>query len=134
MNERSWDERYRSRSTLWSGNPNAHLVSEASGLAPGAALDVGSGEGADAIWLAERGWRVTAVDFSSVALERGAARAVEVGADVAQRIDWLHEDLTDWVPQRRPTTWSLPSSCTCREIRANRSSVGLPPQWHPVAP
>lgn len=98
MNERSWDERYRSRTTLWSANPNAHLLREASGLAPGAALDVGSGEGADAIWLAERGWRVTAVDFSSVALERGAARAVEVGADVAQRIDWLREDLTDWVP------------------------------------
>lgn len=98
MNEQFWDERYRSREALWSGNPNAHLVSEASVLAPGAALDVGSGEGADAIWLAERGWRVTAVDFSTVALERGAARAVEVGAQVARRIDWLREDLTHWAP------------------------------------
>jgi SAM-dependent methyltransferase len=93
-----WDERYRSRSALWSGNPNPHLVSEASGLTPGTALDAGSGEGADAIWLAERGWHVTAVDFSSVALERGAAQAAERGADASWRIDWLQENLTEWIP------------------------------------
>lgn len=98
MNEAFWDEMYRARSTVWSGNPNAHLVSEASGLAPAAALDVGCGEGADAIWLAERGWRVTAVDISTVALERGAALANKIGADVARRIDWLHVDVTEWVP------------------------------------
>ncbi|GAC1410748.1 MAG: class I SAM-dependent methyltransferase [Candidatus Velthaea sp.] len=98
MNQDSWNERYRSRTVVWSGDPNAHLVSEASGLVPGAALDVGSGEGADAVWLAERGWRVTAVDFSTIALERGAARAVEVGDDVARRIDWLHRDVTEWAP------------------------------------
>ena len=68
------------------------------GPRPGAALDVGCGEGADAIWLAERGWQVTAVDLSSVALERGAAQASEVGTEVARRITWLHADLTEWVP------------------------------------
>ena len=94
----SWDERYRSQGQLWSGSPNVHLVSEASGLTPGTALDAGCGEGADAIWLAEHGWQVTAVDFSAVALERGAARALEVGAEVAGRITWQHGDLTDWVP------------------------------------
>ncbi len=98
MNEAFWDERYRSSGTLWSGRPNPHLVSEASELAPGTALDVGCGEGADAIWLAERGWQVTAVDFSSVALARGAARASELGGDVAARITWVHADLTEWVP------------------------------------
>ncbi len=98
FNEEFWDERYRSRGKLWSGNPNAHLVSEASGLTPARALDAGCGEGADAIWLAERGWRVTAVDLSGVALQRGAARAAQLGADVARRIDWLHEDLTTWSP------------------------------------
>jgi SAM-dependent methyltransferase len=98
MDEAFWDERYRSNGALWSGNPNSHLVTEAADLAPGTALDVGCGEGADAIWLAERGWRVTAVDLSTVALERGAARALEVGADVARRITWLHADLADWVP------------------------------------
>ena len=93
-----WEERYRSRGALWSGNPNPHLVSEASDLTPGTALDAGCGEGADAIWLAERGWQVTAVDFSAVALERGAAQAAQRGAEVSRRIAWLHEDLTEWVP------------------------------------
>ncbi|MBA3424562.1 MAG: class I SAM-dependent methyltransferase [Chloroflexi bacterium] len=91
-----WDERYRSRSQLWSGEPNPHLVSQASEVSSGTALDVGSGEGADAIWLAEQGWQVTAVDVSTVALRRGASRAAEVGADMARRIDWLHEDLLTW--------------------------------------
>ena len=98
MDEAFWDERYRSSSALWSGQPNPQLVTEAADLVPGAALDVGCGEGADAIWLAERGWQVTAVDFSSVALERGAIRAYQVGTEVARRITWLHADLTEWVP------------------------------------
>jgi len=103
-----WDERYRSKSELWSGEPNAHLVSQASELSPGTALDVGSGEGADAIWLAERGWQVTAVDVSTVALSRGATRASEVGADVARRIDWLHEDVLTWSPD--PMSFDLVSA------------------------
>ncbi|MDQ3588505.1 MAG: methyltransferase domain-containing protein [Actinomycetota bacterium] len=98
MDEAFWDQRYRSSSAVWSGDPNPHLVTEGADLSPGAALDVGCGEGADAIWLAEHGWRVTAVDLSTVALERAAARALEVGGDVAQRIDWVHADLVDWVP------------------------------------
>jgi SAM-dependent methyltransferase len=93
-----WDDRYRSQPALWSGRPNLHLIAEADQLAPGTALDVGCGEGADAIWLAERGWQVTAVDISPVALERAALHASEVGAEVADRIHWLHRDLTDWEP------------------------------------
>ncbi|MDQ2858765.1 MAG: methyltransferase domain-containing protein [Candidatus Eremiobacteraeota bacterium] len=91
-----WDERYRSRSAVWSGEPNGQLVREVSELAPGTALDAGCGEGADAIWLAERGWRVVAVDISAVALAR--ARAVAIDADVARRIEWLRADLATWVP------------------------------------
>lgn len=98
MDEGWWNDRYRSSPALWSGQPNPNLVVEAAGLVPGRAMDVGSGEGADAIWLAERGWRVTAVDISTVALERGAARALEVGADVAGRITWQQEDITQWIP------------------------------------
>jgi SAM-dependent methyltransferase len=98
FSQESWDERYRSRSALWSRNPNAQLVAEAGDLTPGTALDVGAGEGADAIWLATRGWRVTAVDLSPVALERGAAHASELGADIAGRIEWLHRDVTSWDP------------------------------------
>ncbi|GAC1444669.1 MAG: class I SAM-dependent methyltransferase [Chloroflexota bacterium] len=96
--EAFWDARYSSSDALWSGNPNPHLLGETSALSPGSALDVGCGEGADAIWLAEHGWRVTAVDISTVALKRGADRAMEVGAQVAERITWLHADLTDWTP------------------------------------
>jgi SAM-dependent methyltransferase len=98
MDEAFWDERYGSIDKLWSGNPNPQLVSEVSDLSPGTALDAGCGEGADAIWLAEHGWRVTAVDFSRVALERGSARALQVGAEVAERITWIHADLTTWIP------------------------------------
>ena len=96
--EAFWDQRYQSSSTLWSGQANPQLVTEAPDLPPGSALDVGCGEGADAIWLAQRGWRVTAVDVSTVALERGAAHALDVSDEVAQRITWLHADLNEWVP------------------------------------
>ncbi|ROT34073.1 FAD-dependent oxidoreductase [Micromonospora sp. HM5-17] len=95
LDEAAWEERYRSQPAVWSGNPNPQLVAEAAGLTPGRALDVGSGEGADAIWLAERGWRVTAVDVSATALARGAAHAEEVGAEVASRIEWLRADLRE---------------------------------------
>ncbi|MFI6429539.1 class I SAM-dependent methyltransferase [Rhodococcus oryzae] len=94
FDERAWEERYRSRSGIWSGSPNPHLVAEAAELPPGTALEVGAGEGADAHWLAERGWRVTAVDFSTTALQRAAARAEALGADVAHRLNWVHADLT----------------------------------------
>ena len=98
FDEASWDERYSSHDALWSGSPNVHLVSETDGLTPGSALDVGCGEGADAIWLAERGWHVTAIDLSGVALRRGAARAEQMGANVVERIEWVHADLITWDP------------------------------------
>jgi SAM-dependent methyltransferase len=96
VDRESYDELYRSTPAVWSGRPNRQLVGEAADLPPGTALDAGSGEGGDALWLAERGWRVTAVDFSAVALERGAARARERG--VEDRIEWRHEDLDVWTP------------------------------------
>lgn len=93
MDETFWDDRYRSAPALWSGRPNATLVAEAASWEPGTAIDVGAGEGADAIWLAERGWTVTAQELSSVALERGRAHASDLGAEIAERITWLHGDL-----------------------------------------
>jgi len=98
FDEAFWNERYRSAAALWSGNPNRYLVSEASGLRPGAALDVGCGEGADALWLAGRGWQVTGVDLSTVALERAARHAAQAGAEIGARIDWVHADLSSWDP------------------------------------
>jgi thioredoxin reductase/SAM-dependent methyltransferase len=68
-NQTDWDERY-SGEPLWSGNPNGTLVHEVSGLAPGTALDVGAGEGGDAIWLAQQGWQVTASDISQRVVEQ----------------------------------------------------------------
>ena len=89
-----WDERYRSADRLWSGQPNPQLVAQATDLAPGEALDVGCGEGADAIWLASRGWTVTAVDVSAVALDRAAAHAAAEGVSIR----WQREDLLSWGP------------------------------------
>jgi SAM-dependent methyltransferase len=96
-----WDARYSSAHSLWSGNPNRQLVTEAAGLAPGTALDAGAGEGADAIWLAERSWQVTAVDVSGVALGRAAEHAAKAGDEVAARIRWQRADLREWIPPER---------------------------------
>lgn len=93
--EAFWNERYASQAKLWSGNPNPHLVTEAAGLVPGSALDVGCGEGADAIWLAEQGWQVTAVDISTVALDRAREHAGP------RQITWRQEDLLTWAPTER---------------------------------
>ncbi len=93
-----WDTRYASADAIWSGNPNEQLVAQVADLAPGTALEVGAGEGADAIWLAERGWRVTAVDISPVALERAARRAAEAGESTADKITWQQADILAWTP------------------------------------
>jgi SAM-dependent methyltransferase len=93
-----WDARYASREQVWSGEPNRQLVAEAASLPPARALDIGCGEGADALWLADRGWRVTAVDISPVALARATARAAEHGDEVASRIAWEHADVRTWSP------------------------------------
>lgn len=79
--------------------PNAHLITEAAELPPGHALDAGCGHGADTLWLAARGWRVTAVDFSPAALAHGSAMAAAAGADIAERIEWIEGDLATWTPQ-----------------------------------
>lgn len=94
MDAQSWDEMYRDRDQVFSGNPNPVLVTEVSGVPPGRALDVGCGEGADARWLARRGWQVTGVDISQTALNRAAA----TGADVADHITWRQADLMTTAP------------------------------------
>ncbi|WP_062990178.1 SAM-dependent methyltransferase [Nocardia anaemiae] len=91
-----WEGFYQDRDQIWTGNPNPLLVREAAELEPGTALDLGCGEGADAVWLAARGWRVTAVDVSVTALRRAAVHADEAG--VGERITFAEHDLAQSFP------------------------------------
>jgi SAM-dependent methyltransferase len=80
--------------------PNAHLTAEIGDVRAGRALDAGCGHGSDALWLAARGWRVTAVDFAATALDHARSTAAAMGPDVAGRIDWVKADLATWTPPR----------------------------------
>jgi SAM-dependent methyltransferase len=91
-----WESFYSGRDQVWTGSPNVALVAEISDVAPGTAIDLGCGEGGDAIWLAERGWNVTAIDISPSAIARGEAAAKERG--VAERVTWHSQDLECWRP------------------------------------
>jgi 2-polyprenyl-3-methyl-5-hydroxy-6-metoxy-1,4-benzoquinol methylase len=95
----SWDKRYSGEEQLWSGNPNAQLVAEVSGLIAGTALDMGCGEGGDVIWLARQGWRVTGADFSANGLARAARHAEQAG--VGDRIDWWQVDARTFMAEGR---------------------------------
>jgi SAM-dependent methyltransferase len=86
-----WDGMYADSEQVWSGEPNGALVAEVATLPPGRALDVGCGEGADAVWLARRGWAVTALDVARSALDRGRRAARQAGVEVR----WLHAGLLD---------------------------------------
>ena len=92
----SWEERYRDAPALWSGRVNPPLVAEAGELTPGRALDVGCGEGGDVLWLAYRGWQVTGLDWSEVALARAAEHAAAAG--VAEQTTWFRGDIATWEP------------------------------------
>lgn len=96
--EQLWSKTLREHAAkVASRPPNAHLMAELASLPPGRALDAGCGHGADTLWLAVRGWQVTAVDFSAAALAHGRSMAEAAGADVARRIHWLEGDLAAWV-------------------------------------
>lgn len=90
----AWDERYAGEGQMWSGQPNPQLVAEASRLTPGTALDVGCGEGADVVWLAQEGWQVTGADFSAAGLARAARHAEEAG--VGARTQWWQVDAREF--------------------------------------
>lgn len=101
----SWERRW-SRALREHGDrlalrpPNAHLSAEVADLPPGRALDAGCGHGSDTLWLAARGWRVTAVDFAATALAHARSSAEAMGPDIAERIDWVEADLATWTPPR----------------------------------
>ena len=94
MDSAGWDTRYRASDLVWGGEPNRFVAEEFTGTPPGRALDLGAGEGRNAIWLAGLGWQVTAVDFSAVAVDRARRLAEQRGATV----DWVVADLRDYQP------------------------------------
>ncbi|NOY56761.1 MAG: class I SAM-dependent methyltransferase [Actinobacteria bacterium] len=97
MNRETWNARYAEQELIWSAEPNEFLVAETERLTPGRALDIGAGEGRNALWLAERGWQVTAVDFSDVAIAKGREGARRRGVEV----EWVVADLQSYVPTER---------------------------------
>lgn len=99
FDEAFWNARYGEKNRIWSGRPNPQLVTETEGLAPGTALDVGCGEGADALWLAERAWEVTGVDISTVALARAAEHEQQQPRNPGTPpVRWEYHDFTQWQP------------------------------------
>ena len=101
MDREDWNRRYSEKELLWSAEPNRFLVEEVTGLVSGRALDLGAGEGRNAVWLAERGWMVTAVDFSEIALDKARRIAAARGVDV----EIVRADLTEYRPE--PASFDL---------------------------
>jgi SAM-dependent methyltransferase len=105
MDARAWDDRYAASELVWSARPNQFVEAELGDLHPGRALDLAAGEGRNALWLADRGWDVTAVDFSLVGLDK--ARSLqdrhEHGPDL--RIEWVHGDVLEHTPP--PASYDL---------------------------
>lgn len=96
MDADAWDQRYAASDLVWSREPNQFVAAELTDLAPGTAVDLAAGEGRNAIWLASRGWSATAVDYSRVALDKGAqlAGALSLPGDLT----WVCADATAWQP------------------------------------
>jgi SAM-dependent methyltransferase len=92
MDARAWDDRYAASELVWSREPNQFVAAALADLPPGSAVDLAAGEGRNAIWLASRGWSATAVDFSQVALDKGA----RLGGDLD--VTWVRADATTWQP------------------------------------
>jgi SAM-dependent methyltransferase len=90
VDAQAWNERYRGTELMWSAGPNQFAEAELADLPPGRAVDLAAGEGRNAIWLARRGWQVTAVDFSQVALDKGR----RIAGDLP--VAWVCADATTW--------------------------------------
>lgn len=125
-----WDRRYGDREQLWSGQPNGALVAEVAGLTPGRVLDVGCGEGADAVWLARVGWDVTALEVSGLALRRATGHASDAGVTVR----WVHAGLAeaalppgsfDLVSAQYPALLRTPNAAAERALLAAVAPGGL---------
>ena len=94
MDSAGWDERYSTSELIWTGRANQFVEAHLTDLEPGTAIDLGAGEGRNAVWLASRGWTVTAVDFSQVGLDKAQQLAAEHGVDIVT----VQADVTTWQP------------------------------------
>jgi SAM-dependent methyltransferase len=105
MDARAWDERYAASELVWSAKPNQFVAGGLADLVPGRALDLASGEGRNALWLADHGWQVTAVDFSLVGLDKGRSLQTrhQHGRDL--HVDWVHADVLEYTPS--PASYDL---------------------------
>lgn len=101
MYRQDWNRRYASAGLVWTAEPNRFLVAEVGGLPAGTALDLGAGEGRNAVWLAQQGWRVTAVDFSDVGLGKASKLAAAAGVEITM----VCADVTTHAPP--PATFEL---------------------------
>ena len=101
MDSTAWNQRYADSELVWSATPNIWVEQLAQDLPPGKALDIAAGEGRNALWLAARGWQVTAVDFSAVALQRAASLAKERLGHDAGALVTVEADVAAWVPPAR---------------------------------
>lgn len=99
MDSQDWDARYGAAELVWGTEPNRWVVRETADLPVGRALDLAAGEGRNGSWLAGRGWRVTAVDFSQVALDRGRRLAAGLPGGAAERLSWLRADVLAYEPE-----------------------------------
>jgi len=124
-----WEERWSQALREHGGrvaqrSPNAHLTAEVGHLRPGRALDAGCGHGSDTLWLAARGWQVTAVDFAATALAYARSTAEAMGPDVAERIEWVEADLATWTPERDGRPRGQPVRARGRVGRGDGAATG----------
>ncbi|MGH3508401.1 MAG: class I SAM-dependent methyltransferase [Nocardioidaceae bacterium] len=94
MDAQTWDERYSAADLVWGAEPNRFVREQCEELPPGDAVDLACGEGRNSLWLARRGWRVTGIDFSPVAIERARTLTAQEPPEVAERLTWLIADAT----------------------------------------
>ncbi|HUY30388.1 MAG TPA: class I SAM-dependent methyltransferase [Acidimicrobiales bacterium] len=117
MDSSDWDARYAVDELVWRAEPNRFVVEEVHDLAPGRALDLACGEGRNAVWLAQQGWRATGVDFSTVALEKAARLAASRDVEV----EWIAADLTSFEPPE--AAFDLVLLCYVHLVAAERAAL-----------
>ena len=126
MSADEWDERYRGAELVWGAKPNRWVEQEVTGLVAGRVLDLACGEGRNGVWLAQRGWQVTGVDFSAEAISKAGALA----AEVAEPIEWLCADVTEF---QRPAAFDL-ALIVYLQLAADQRRAAVAAGWAALAP